>query len=186
MHRSSRRLRSAIPGVFRQPLLFLLVAVAPPAAADPQPAAILKDMRRVADWQLANPSKHPLHDWTQAPFFMGLESLHQVSGDARYLDMMFALQKLQHADGLWRTSLLDPEGPQGESSGSAFFVYAMAWGVNRGLLPAATFRPQIIKGYQALADRFMPAIPRAFARFLPERKDDFAWDKVHTLDVPVP
>ncbi len=52
-----------------------------------------------------------------------------------YHDMMFALLKLQNQDGLWRSSLLDPEAPQGESSGSAFFVYAMAWGLNRGLLP---------------------------------------------------
>lgn len=391
-----------------------IAATASLSAADPTPAAILKDMKRVADWQLANPSKHPVHDWTQAPFFLGLGNLHQVSGEAtyrdamdgfgkqigygpgprvthaddhavlqawlmlhrldrdpaklqpsvahfdaiqaalakepkrsvsggtftwdwcdalfmspavwtnlsqltgdpkfltwadrewwtttdvlydpthhlyyrdgrfftkrtpsgrkvfwargngwvcgglvhvldqlpadhpsrsRYLglyhDMMFALAKLQNPDGLWRTSLLDPQDPRGESSGSAFFVYAMTWGLNRGLLPAATFRPIVIKGYQALSnniqpsgmlgfvqkigdapdglttgpdstevygsgafllagselirlldpskrrkdlatfegvklpDRFLPATPRAYARFVPERKDDFAWE----------
>ena len=395
-------------------LLLLLATVAPLAAANPAPSAILKDMRRVADWQLANPSKHPLHDWTQAPFFLGLDALHQVSGDPRYLaalsnfgqqlgygpgprlthaddhavlqawlhlydldkdpaqlkpavahfdkllaalakippksiaggsftwcwcdalfmspavwahlskltgepkffawadrewwtttdvlydpadhlfyrddrfftkrspsgkkifwargngwvvgglthvldflppdhpsrtrylglyhDMMHALLKLQNADGLWRTSLLDPQNPQGESSGSAFFVYAMAWGVNRGLLPAATFQPRILHGFQALTnniqpsgmlgfvqkigdspdkqdtaadstevygagayllagaeivrmldpgkrrgdvasfagvslpEHFLPAPPRAFARSVPERCDDFAWE----------
>ena len=395
-------------------MLLLVAAVAPLVAAEPQPDAILKDLRRVADWQLANPSPHPLHDWTQAPFFMGLESLHQVSGDARYLDalkqfgqqvaygpgprvahaddhavlqawlglyqldkdpakltpsvvhfdkvhaalskeapksisggtftwcwcdalfmspavwarlsqitgdpkflawadrewwtttdvlydpayhlyyrdnsfftkrtpsgrkvfwargngwvtgglvhvldrlpanhpsrekylglyhdMMLALLKLQNQDGLWRSSLLDPEAPQGESSGSAFFVYAMAWGLNRGLLPGELFRPAIMKGYRALANNiqadgmlgfvqkigdspdkqdtgakstevygsgafllagseiirlldvakrrtdlatftgvtlptcFLPATPRAFARFVPERADDFAWE----------
>ena len=31
-----------------------------------QPAAILKIMERVADWQLANPSQHKSTDWTQA------------------------------------------------------------------------------------------------------------------------
>lgn len=382
------------------------------AAADPTPAAVLKDMRRVADWQIANPSKHAISDWTQAPFFMGLFNLYQVSGDAKYLkaldgfgkqlnygpgsrithaddhavlqawldeysldkddakvdpaaahfgeiqaalaghkpasvsggtftwcwcdalfmspavwmhlsaitgdskyrdwadkewwtttdvlydathhlyyrdnkffdkrtpdgkkvfwgrgngwvvgglihvldylpadhpsrtkylglyhDMMIALLKLQNPDGLWRASLLNPEGPEGESSGSAFFVDAMAWGVNRGLLPAATFRPAVMKGYTALAgniqptgmmghvqkigdapgatsadstevygsggfllagsevlrlldpskrrtdiadfkgvklpDSFLPAAPRVFARYVPERADDFAWE----------
>ncbi|MEI9956953.1 MAG: glycoside hydrolase family 88 protein [Ferruginibacter sp.] len=36
---------------------------------------------------------------------------------------------LQQADGLWRTSLLDPEAYDGgEGSGSAFYCYALAWG----------------------------------------------------------
>jgi unsaturated rhamnogalacturonyl hydrolase len=43
--------------------------------------------------------------------------------------------KLQQADGLWRSSLLDPASyPMKESSGSALFTYALAWGVNQGLL----------------------------------------------------
>ena len=71
--------------------------------------------------------------------------------------MIHALGNLQNADGLWRTSLLDPQDPKGESSGSAFFVYAMAWGVNRGLLPAATFNPKIFKGYQALTNNIQPS-----------------------------
>jgi len=399
---------------FGKLLSLALATVSPLMAADPKPAEILRDMKRVADWQIANPSKHAVHDWTQAPFFLGLASLHQVSGEARYLealdsfgkqlaygpgprvthaddhavlqawlemyrvdkdpakiqpsmahfdkvtaalaketpksisggsftwcwcdalfmspavwahlsqitgdpkyfewadrewwtttdvlfdathhlyyrdnnfftkrtptgkkvfwargngwvvgglihvldylsakhpsrekylglyhDMMYALLKLQNADGLWRTSLLDPQDPQGESSGSAFFVDAMAWGINRGLLPDKTFRPAVMKGYQALAKNiqpsgmlgfvqkigdspdkqdtgaestevygsgafllagseiirlldpskrtpdlasfkgvtlpksFLPATPRTFARFVPERMDDFAWE----------
>ncbi|MEO8617133.1 MAG: glycoside hydrolase family 88 protein [Luteolibacter sp.] len=394
--------------------LILLGTGCPLAAAEPNPAAILQDMKRVADWQIANPSKHAIHDWTQAPFFLGLSSLYQVSGDARYRDaldsfgkqltygpgprvphaddhavlqawlelyridkdpaklspsvahfgkitaalaketpksisggsftwcwcdalfmspavwahlsqltgdpkffewadrewwtttdvlfdpthhlyyrdnnfftkrtpsgnkvfwsrgngwvvgglihvldylpakhpsrekylglyhdMMYALLKLQNVDGLWRSSLLDPQGPLGESSGSAFFVEAMAWGINRGLLPSETFRPAVINGYQALAkniqptgmlgfvqkigdspdvqdataestevygsgafllagaevirlldpskretdlasfkgvtlpEKFIPTTPRTFARFVPERSDDFAWE----------
>lgn len=383
-------------------------------AADPAPAAVVREMKRVADWQLANPSKHRIDDWTQAPFFMGLGNLHQVSGEKAYLDaldgfgkqlsygpgprlthaddhavlqawllsyrfvkdpakmqpaidhftkvrealakepkrsvsggtftwdwcdalfmspavwvdlsqltgdpkylewadrewwtttdmlydpeahlyyrdarffgkltpsgrktfwargngwvcgglvhvldklpaahpsrakylglyrdMMAALLKLQHADGLWRSSLLDPEGPLGESSGTSFFVYSMAWGLNRGLLPEKTYRPAVMKGWNALVrniqpsgmlgfvqridDRpdgssvvaeatevygsgafllagaeivrmldpskrrkdvvgfkgvklpagYLPAAPRVCARFVPERKDDFAWE----------
>lgn len=397
-----------------QILLLVLATVSPLAAADPKPADILGDMKRVADWQIANPSKHAIHDWTQAPFFLGLSSLHQVSGDTKYRealdgfgknlsygpgprvthaddhavlqawlelyrqdrdpaklkpsvehfekivaelsqeepksisggtftwcwcdalfmsppvwahlsqitgdpkylawadkewwtttdvlydathhlfyrdnrfftkrtpsgkkvfwsrgngwvagglvhvldylpadhpsrtkylglyhDMMYALLKLQNADGLWRTSLLDPQDPAGESSGSSFFVYSMAWGINRGLLPAETFRPVVMKGYQALRkniqptgmlgfvqkigdapdaqqttaestevygsgafllagsevvrlldpskrrtdlatfkgvklpEQFLPAEPRTFARFVPERMDDFTWE----------
>jgi rhamnogalacturonyl hydrolase YesR len=394
--------------------LICLAIISQALAADPKPAQILEDMKRVADWQLANPSQHPTHHWTQAPFFLGLANFYQVSGDARYRealdgfgkplsygpgprvthaddhavlqawlelykldqdpakmnpsvahfdkvtaalsskppgsisggtftwcwcdalfmsppvwahlskitgdpkflawadkewwtttdvlydpthhlyyrdnnffakrtptgkkvfwsrgngwvigglihmldylpathpsrekylglyhDMMHALLKLQNPDGLWRSSLLDPQNPMGESSGSSFFIDGMAWGINRGLLPAATFRPAVMKGYQALAKNiqpsgmlgfvqkigdapdnqdttaestevygsgafllagaevirlldpakrqkdlatfkgvtlpksFLPAKPRAFARFVPERSDDFAWE----------
>jgi rhamnogalacturonyl hydrolase YesR len=309
MHRPSK---SHFGSLF-QSLLVTVCLASPLRAADPTPDSIIKDMKRVADWQIENPSKHPIHDWTQAPFFLGLSNLNQVTGDAKYLealdgfgkkisygpgprvthaddhavlqawleeyrldkdpaklnpsiahfdkvigalagqtpksvsggtftwcwcdalfmspavwvqlsqltgdpkylewadqewwtttdvlynpthhlyyrdnnfftkktpsgksvfwargngwvigglvhvldhlpadhpsrekylglyhDMMYALLKLQNPDGLWRTSLLDPDGPQGESSGSAFFVYGMAWGINRGLLPADLFRP---------------------------------------------
>ena len=42
-------------------------AAAPPALADNiTPSAVLAAMERVADWQLANPSKHRATDWTQA------------------------------------------------------------------------------------------------------------------------
>jgi unsaturated rhamnogalacturonyl hydrolase len=392
--------------------VLVLATASPLPAAYPQVADILSDMKRVADWQIANPSKHAIHDWTQAPFFLGLANLHQVSGEAKYQgaldgfgkqisygpgprvthaddhavlqawleqyrldkdpaklqpsidhfekvlaalstetpksvsggsftwcwcdalfmsppvwaqlskitgdpkffdwadkewwtttdvlydathhlfyrdnrfftrrtpsgkkvfwargngwvvsgivhvldyvpanhpsrvkylglyhDKMSALLKLQNDDGLWRTSLLDPQDPIGESSGSAFFTYAMAWGINRGLLAGEVFRPAVMKGYQALAkniqpsgmmgfvqkigdapgaadanstevygsgafllagseivrlldpskrrtdlakfdgvklpERFLPTTPRAFARFVPERSDDFAWE----------
>lgn len=391
-----------------------MAGISPLLSAAPKPESILHDMKRVADWQIENPSKHPIHDWTQAPFFLGLFNLHQVSGEAKYMtalngfgeslaygpgprvthaddhavlqawlemyrgdkspaklkptvahfdkilaeladkpkasvsggsftwcwcdalfmsppvwanlsqltgdpkflewadrewwtttdvlydpehhlyyrdnryfsqrtpsgkkvfwsrgngwvvgglvhvldylpanhpsrerylglyhDMMHALINLQNEDGLWRTSLLDPQDPKGESSGSSFFAYAMAWGINRGLLPAETFRPAVVKCYEALAKniqptgmlgfvqkigeapdnlttgpestevygtgafllagaelirlldptkkrddlarfdgvklptRFMPSTPRTFARFVPERADDFAWE----------
>lgn len=396
-------------------LIFSLLAAASVVglrAAEPSAESVLTDMKRAADWQIANPSKHAIHDWTQAPYFLGLYNLHQVSGDEKYRaaldgfgkrlsygpgprvthaddhavlqawlelyrmdrdyaklkpsiahfdkvlealsdappksisggtftwcwcdalfmspavwvhlseltgdpkflewsdrewwtctdilydpeaclyyrdnrfferrtetgrkvfwsrgngwvvgglvhvldylpedhpsrerylalyhDMMHALVKLQNPDGLWRTSLLDPEGPAGESSGSSFFTYAMAWGLNRGLLPEDRFRPAVMKGWQALAKNIQPdgmlgyvqkisdrpepaarestevygtgalllagaeivrlfepdkrrtdlatfegvelpkpflrAEPRVYARYVPERKDDFAWE----------
>jgi len=394
------------------PLAAVFLTTPGSAAADPKPAEVLREMKRVADWQIANPSKHKITDWTQAPFFLGLFNLHQVSGDDRYLesltgfgtaanwgpgkrvthaddhavlqawleihrldgdksrlaptighfpkvidalkdkpkasvsggsltwcwcdalfmspavwvhlseitgdpkylewadrewwtctdvlydpqhclyyrdnnffkkrtptgrkvfwsrgngwvvgglvhtlnrlpadhparerylalyhDMMYKLVTLQNADGLWRSSLLDPEGPVGESSGSSFFTYGMAWGLNRGLLPADKFKPAMMKGWKALCgniqpdgmlgfvqkigdqpgaagptstevygsgafmlagseivrmldpskkrkglasfegvtlpERFLREKPRVHARFVPERKDDFAWE----------
>ncbi len=57
----------------------------------------------------------------------------------------------QQSDGLWRASLLDPASyPQKETSGSGFYIYALAWGLNQGLLDRAAFQPAIEKGWTAL------------------------------------
>lgn len=59
----------------------------------------------------------------------------------------------QQADGLWRASLLDAESlPAKESSGSGFFVYALAWGINEGLLNREQFEPVVINGWNALVE----------------------------------
>ncbi|HTL69136.1 MAG TPA: glycoside hydrolase family 88 protein [Lacunisphaera sp.] len=69
---------------------------------------------------------------------------------ALYQAMAARLAGLQPADGLWHPNLLQPAGPHGEASGSAFFCYALAWGINRGLLPAAEYRPVVDKVWAAL------------------------------------
>ena len=47
-------------------------------------------------------------------------------------------------DGLWHSSLLDPEHfPLPEISGSALFVYGLAYGVNEGFLDKAKYMPVI-------------------------------------------
>jgi rhamnogalacturonyl hydrolase YesR len=59
--------------------------------------------------------------------------------------------RLQGSDGLWRPGLLDEQDyPLPETSGSAFFVYAMAWGVNHHVLDAKTYRPAVERGWAGL------------------------------------
>ena len=68
-----------------------------------------------------------------------------------YKEMCTRVATLQQADGLWRASLLDPDSyPGGECSGSGFFCYALAWGVNEGLLDAQKYRPAAEKAWIAL------------------------------------
>lgn len=74
-----------------------------------------------------------------------------------FVDLCHRIAPLQHEDGLWRTSLLDDdEFPIGETSGTAFFVYAMAWGVNAGLLPREEFESTIVRGWVALSNAVTP------------------------------
>jgi len=60
--------------------------------------------------------------------------------------------KCQQPDGLWRSSLLDPASyPLRETSGSGFHTYALAWGINQGLLDRKTVEPAVRKAWTTLA-----------------------------------
>ena len=141
--------------------------------------------------------------------------------EQQYKEMAAKIATLQQADGLWHSSLLDPQSyPLKETSGSGFFTFALAWGVNRGLLDRATFEPLTRRAWAALVECVTPegrlehvqpigADPRkfdpthsdvygvgafllagsemyrlalsklpaaAYATFMPQRKDDFAWE----------
>jgi rhamnogalacturonyl hydrolase YesR len=68
-----------------------------------------------------------------------------------FKEMADEILSCQQPDGLWRASLLDPDSyPAKETSGSGFFTYALAWGVNQGLLDRAKFEPAVRKGWTAL------------------------------------
>jgi rhamnogalacturonyl hydrolase YesR len=72
-----------------------------------------------------------------------------------YIDMMkqmaLSLAKCQGDDGFWRSSLLEPETfPNPESSGTAFFVYGYAWGINHEILDQQIYLPIVLKAWQAL------------------------------------
>lgn len=70
---------------------------------------------------------------------------------ALFREMAASLLARQMADGFWPTSLAAPAG-QGtaEASGTAFFVYGLAYGVNEGLLDARRFGPAAAKGWRGL------------------------------------
>src|SRR6185437_3888083 len=54
-------------------------------------------------------------------------------------------------DGMWHSDLLDPQDyPQPEVSGSALITFALAWGVNQGILDRATYMPVINKAWRGL------------------------------------
>lgn len=72
--------------------------------------------------------------------------------------MLTRLARLQRReDGLWTASLLDPQAPPGpEASGSAFIIYAMAWGINHGVLDRAAFLPHVLRGWAGLSAAVQP------------------------------
>jgi len=65
--------------------------------------------------------------------------------------MAAALTKVQGADGLWRSNLLNPnQFPNPETSGTGFFTFGIAWGINSGILDKATYMPVAQKGWDGL------------------------------------
>ena len=68
-----------------------------------------------------------------------------------YKEMAAKIITLQQEDGLWRSSLLDPDAyPGGEASGSGFYTYALAWGINNGILDHETYLPAVKKAWIGL------------------------------------
>lgn len=68
-----------------------------------------------------------------------------------FREMAMKIASLQGDDGLWRSSLLDPASyPKPETSGSGFFCFALAWGINAGLLDEETFRPVVERAWAGL------------------------------------
>jgi len=68
-----------------------------------------------------------------------------------YKEMAEKIISLQQADGLWRSSLLDPGSyPGGEGSGSGFYCYALAWGINHGILDKNKYLQPVRNAWQGL------------------------------------
>jgi rhamnogalacturonyl hydrolase YesR len=70
---------------------------------------------------------------------------------AQLQEMAAVVAKLQGPDGLWKAGLLDPgDYDLPEISGSAFFTFALAAGVNDGFLDKKTYRPVIQKAWAGM------------------------------------
>jgi unsaturated rhamnogalacturonyl hydrolase len=66
-------------------------------------------------------------------------------------DMAAEMISIQGKDGLWRPGLLDADAyPLPEISGSAFVTYALAYGVNEGILDRATYWPGVEKAWAGM------------------------------------
>jgi unsaturated rhamnogalacturonyl hydrolase len=68
-----------------------------------------------------------------------------------FKEMALRIKTLQQEDGLWRTSLLSPESfTHGEVSGSGFYTFSLAWGINNGILKKADYLPSVKKAWNAI------------------------------------
>ena len=79
---------------------------------------------------------------------------HLDAYKADFLLMTDALVKCQRTDGFWNVSLHDDShfgGP--ELTGTALFIYGMAWGVRHGILPEKPYLKLIAKTWKAMVKK---------------------------------
>ena len=68
-----------------------------------------------------------------------------------FLLMSQGLLKCQREDGFWNPSLVSTNYAMKETSGTALFLYGMAWGIQQGLLKAKDYRPACDRAWTAMA-----------------------------------
>lgn len=79
-------------------------------------------------------------DYLKRPFYENL-----------FKEMAAKIKQLQSKEGYWPSSLLDSSQFGGmESSGTAFYCYALAYGINSGLLNRAEYEVSVMKAWTAL------------------------------------
>lgn len=93
--------------------------------------------------------------WVYAALARAMETLpqdpHYKDYLKDYLLMTKALFKCRQPDGYWYVSLDDPQDFGGkELTGTALFIYGMAWGVRTGKLPANKFCPIIYETWNKM------------------------------------
>ena len=67
-----------------------------------------------------------------------------------FLRMSEGLRRCQREDGFWNPSLVSTNYAMPETSGTALFLYGMAWGIQKGYLKAKVYRPVCDKAWTVM------------------------------------
>jgi len=85
--------------------------------------------------------------------YLPADSPYRPEYEAMLVSMATALARVQRDDGLWNPSLDDPEDHPGpEASGTSFFTYGIAYGINRNILERDMFLPVVERAWRGLAN----------------------------------
>ncbi len=100
--------------------------------------------------------------WVFAGLARIMEYVPKENPEREYYEVLFQrmaarLRSLQKMDGSWAMSLLAGEKiSEPETSGTGFFTYGLAWGINDGLLDAAEYEEAVAKGWAVLNEAVHP------------------------------
>jgi rhamnogalacturonyl hydrolase YesR len=80
-----------------------------------------------------------------------VNSVYRPFYETLFVEMAEKVASCQDKEGFWHASMLDHQSfPNPETSSSAFFCYALVYGVNAGLLDEEIYLPIVNKAWQAL------------------------------------
>ena len=93
--------------------------------------------------------------WVYAALVRCMNELPKKSKEYKELKKDFLLMsegllKCQREDGFWNPSLVSTNYAMPETSGTALFLYGMAWGIQQGYLKAKDYRPACDKAWSAM------------------------------------
>lgn len=121
--------------------------------------------------------------WVMAGLIRIIESLDgrdpmRTRYVALFREMAARVVTLQRPNGYWAPSLLEGDGPgvPPETSGTGFFVYSLARGVDLGLLDRDTYLPAAGRGWQALVRAIQPDGMIGWVQQVSDRPDAVARD----------
>lgn len=81
------------------------------------------------------------------------DNKHRTIFQDRFVSMAKAIASCQQEEGYWTRSLLDSNhAPGPETSGTAFFTYALLWGINNNVLRKEDFEPVVLKSWNYLVN----------------------------------
>jgi len=94
--------------------------------------------------------------------------------------MARSIAKLQSEDGYWRSSLYDPdEYPDPETSGTNFYCFAIAWGINNGHLDKETYLPVVKKAWNAMVKSVHPNGKIGWVQKIGRNPDTVTYEDTH-------
>ena len=99
---------------------------------------------------------------------------------AIYRRMAAEIAERQGSDGFWRANLDDAaDVPNPESSGTGFFCFGLAWGINHYVLARKRYEPAVRKAYAALAGAVSPEGKVQWGQQVDARPNPAAKDSTH-------
>ncbi|UCE06373.1 MAG: glycoside hydrolase family 88 protein [bacterium] len=97
-----------------------------------------------------------------------------------YQTMASSVARAQGEDGFWHSSLLDAEEfPQPETSGTAFFCFALAYGINNDYLGRDIYLPIVKKAWQALTHSIHPNGKIGWVQKIGKKPGKVTYDDTH-------
>ena len=120
--------------------------------------------------------------WVFAGLARMMEFIKKDDPNREFYETLFKkmaakLKSLQKQDGSWSMSLLAGEKmPQPETSGTGFFTYGLAWGINNGLLSEAEYLPTVTKGWAILNSAVHPSGKLGWVQQIGDAPDGVSYD----------